>query len=153
MARIIILGAGMVGRAMAFDLAQKHEVASADIDDGALRGLHDAGGVETITVEFTNADRDVSDTVVFDPETGVQILIRETGFESNLIRALIVLLCHLTLIAALGLTAGTVFSLPPPKMSRPVCGRSGPYGGTRVSPQSTPSTPLVGSIHGAPGQA
>ncbi len=41
MSKIIVLGAGMVGRAMAIDLAKKHEVTSADISETALQSLSD----------------------------------------------------------------------------------------------------------------
>jgi lysine 6-dehydrogenase len=39
MSKIIVLGAGMVGSAMAIDLAGKHEVTIADIDQQALSGV------------------------------------------------------------------------------------------------------------------
>lgn len=41
MAKITVLGAGMVGRAMAIDLRQKHTVTSVDIDEESLAGLRD----------------------------------------------------------------------------------------------------------------
>jgi hypothetical protein len=63
-------------------------------------------------VEYKNGDNSKSRTVVFDHDHGVELLIRESGFESNLFRSLIVILCRLTLLAALGLTASTLFSFP-----------------------------------------
>jgi lysine 6-dehydrogenase len=45
MKKIIVLGAGMVGRAIALDLAADHEVHSADIDESALERLHSTGKV------------------------------------------------------------------------------------------------------------
>jgi lysine 6-dehydrogenase len=39
MAKIVVLGAGMVGRAMAKDLAARHAVCSVDRDEGALRSV------------------------------------------------------------------------------------------------------------------
>ena len=39
MKNIIILGAGMVGKAMAIDLAKKHSVTSTDIDEKSLEFL------------------------------------------------------------------------------------------------------------------
>lgn len=43
MAKIAVLGAGMVGGVMARDLAQAHQVTSADLDDKALNRLTTAG--------------------------------------------------------------------------------------------------------------
>jgi saccharopine dehydrogenase-like NADP-dependent oxidoreductase len=57
MARIIVLGAGMVGRAIAIDLAGTHDVTSADISNAALRELSHAGRI--VTTEL-----DVSDTTL-----------------------------------------------------------------------------------------
>ncbi|MFO7870188.1 MAG: ABC transporter permease [Kiritimatiellia bacterium] len=50
--------------------------------------------------------------VIFNPEKPPELLVTESGFGTNLIRSLVVLACHLGLLAALGLTAGTVFSFP-----------------------------------------
>ena len=69
-----------------------------------------AGG--PVTLKFTNAGREQSTTVLFDPYRGVEMLIRESSFEWNLVRAAIVIFCHLAFLSALGLTAGALFSLP-----------------------------------------
>ncbi len=45
MKKIVVLGAGMVGRAIALDLSAEHEVHSADIDQKALDRLHETGHV------------------------------------------------------------------------------------------------------------
>jgi len=57
MAKIIVLGVGMVGRAIALDLAKSHEVTATDIDEIALRELGDAGEVETLPLDVTEEDR------------------------------------------------------------------------------------------------
>ena len=49
---------------------------------------------------------------MLDPEQNIELLVREGSFEMNLVRALLILLGHLALVAALGLTASTVFSFP-----------------------------------------
>jgi hypothetical protein len=67
---------------------------------------------EAAFVKFENGDRQQSSTVVLDPERNVELLIRESSFEMNLMRTLLILLGHLSLVAALGLTASTVFSFP-----------------------------------------
>lgn len=47
MSKIIVLGAGMVGKAIAIDLSKKHHVCSADIDEASLKFLHENYGIET----------------------------------------------------------------------------------------------------------
>jgi ABC-type transport system involved in multi-copper enzyme maturation permease subunit len=51
-------------------------------------------------------------TVLFATDTGTELLIRESGFESNFIRALLLVLARLAFFTALGLTAGALFSFP-----------------------------------------
>jgi hypothetical protein len=64
------------------------------------------------TVTFENAGRDRSNMAVFDAENPVQILVPASAFAPNLVRSLIVILCQLGLIAAIGLAAGSLFSFP-----------------------------------------
>lgn len=52
MSRIIVLGAGMVGSAMALDLAKKHEVTSADIKF-ENREKMEAAGIEILTKDLS----------------------------------------------------------------------------------------------------
>ena len=43
MAKIIVLGSGLVGNVMAKDLAEKHDVTSVDINEKALTSLKKHG--------------------------------------------------------------------------------------------------------------
>jgi saccharopine dehydrogenase-like NADP-dependent oxidoreductase len=56
-ARIIVLGAGMVGRAMAIDLAEIHDVTASDIDDQSLRTLRDDHGMTTTALDVSDRSR------------------------------------------------------------------------------------------------
>ena len=56
MKKIIILGAGMVGRAMARDLAARHFVTSADVDARALDLLPDLPNLNKIVLDVTDHD-------------------------------------------------------------------------------------------------
>jgi hypothetical protein len=67
---------------------------------------------ELLVVRFVNAGRDRSNTVIFDRDAAVEILAPASCFAANFARALLVLWCYLALLAALGLTAGTLFSFP-----------------------------------------
>jgi lysine 6-dehydrogenase len=53
MKKIIVLGAGLVGKAIAQDLSTQYDVTSADISDEALQSLNTLG-IKTITVDFAN---------------------------------------------------------------------------------------------------
>jgi len=75
------------------------------VTNGSSRG-------HTMIVEYRNGTGSESRTVVFDRKQGIVLYVRESGFEANLIRSMLVILCRLALLAALGLTAGTVFSFP-----------------------------------------
>jgi len=54
MKKIIILGAGMVGKAMAIDLSKKYQVKSVDIDQEALDYLSNNYNIETENLDVTN---------------------------------------------------------------------------------------------------
>ncbi len=56
MGNIVVLGAGMVGRAIAIDLAKKHNVVSADICDESLRKLEIIDNIETIQSDLSNKE-------------------------------------------------------------------------------------------------
>lgn len=65
----------------------------------------------TLTVEFANV-HDQPITVVFDPDTGLQLLVYEGGFVANYLRAALLILFHLAFLASIGITAGAYFSMP-----------------------------------------
>lgn len=56
MANIIVLGAGMVGSAMALDLAKQHTVTSADISPAALLPLAEKG-IKTVIADLSKPDQ------------------------------------------------------------------------------------------------
>ena len=55
MAKIIVLGSGLVGNVMAKDLAEKHDVTSVDINEKTLRPLK-KHGISTIVSDLSNLD-------------------------------------------------------------------------------------------------
>ena len=58
-------------------------------------------------------DGDPDDPVIiFDTETGIELLVRESGFASNYLRALLIAACLLIGLTAFGLSAGGLLSLP-----------------------------------------
>lgn len=69
-------------------------------------------GTVPVSVQFRNGTHDVSHTAFFDSTGPVELLVRETGFFSNLVRALIIVLCQTAAVAALGLMMGSIFSPP-----------------------------------------
>lgn len=68
-------------------------------------------GQREIVVAFGNADPSGA-TVLFDPDRGLEVLMRAGGFGGNFLRAGLVLFVQLGFLSALGLAAGSVFSLP-----------------------------------------
>lgn len=67
---------------------------------------------QLLTVTYKNVEQAAPATVLFARDTGAQLLIRESGFEGNLLRALLLALAQLAFFTALGLTAGALFSFP-----------------------------------------
>ncbi len=55
MAKIIVLGAGLVGRAMAIDLAKTHDTTSVDIDASALAALQKNFNIDAIQADLSDA--------------------------------------------------------------------------------------------------
>ncbi len=65
----------------------------------------------TLTVEFANVhERPVM--VLFNPADGLRLMVYEGGFLANLLRAGLSLFFHLAFLSAIGVTAGTFFSIP-----------------------------------------
>jgi hypothetical protein len=67
---------------------------------------------QQLTVTYKNVETAEPVTVLFSADNGAQLLIRESGFESNFIRALLMVLARLAFFTALGLAAGALFSFP-----------------------------------------
>lgn len=57
MSKIIVLGAGMVGKAIAIDLAQRYSVTSADIDEQSLKYLKENFGIQTTSVNLMEEEK------------------------------------------------------------------------------------------------
>lgn len=62
-----------------------------------------------LTIRFMNHD---SVTLLFTLEEGLEVLYREGGFGLNFARGLGIILCWLSLLAALGLTSASLLSFP-----------------------------------------
>ncbi|HBX52913.1 MAG: saccharopine dehydrogenase [Bacteroidetes bacterium RIFOXYA12_FULL_35_11] len=80
MSKIIVLGAGMVGRAMAFDLSKKHEVTSADINTEALAKASRDGKI--ITIQQNLKDTEKLARLVADFDLVVSAVPGFMGFET-----------------------------------------------------------------------
>lgn len=65
MKKVVVLGAGLVGKAMAIDLARKYDVTSFDINEEALQFLQQQG-VKTKRVDFKERDNLISSLQAFD---------------------------------------------------------------------------------------
>ncbi|MCF7847210.1 MAG: hypothetical protein K9M45_00045 [Kiritimatiellales bacterium] len=64
-----------------------------------------------LDLEFINShDRPL--TLVFDPQHPPAILYRSGSFEMNYARCLLIIFCQLALLAAVGVSAGSVFTMP-----------------------------------------
>lgn len=64
-----------------------------------------------LVIEFHNLDHE-NTTVIFDINEGITLLVPRGGFAANYARGLLVLFGQLSLLAAIGVTAGCLFSLP-----------------------------------------
>ena len=70
------------------------------------------GDAKELTLTIRNVgDKDAPQLLV-QPRQGLFLLIRAGSLEANMVRAFVILLSLLALLLALGLTAGSVFSLP-----------------------------------------
>ena len=68
-------------------------------------------GEGALLVEYDNVN-EAAVTLLFDPQNGLTVLVPVGGWLSNFLRALLISDCLLALVAALGVTAGSMFSLP-----------------------------------------
>lgn len=78
--KIVVLGAGMVGRAMAIDLQQDHEVTSVDLDQDTLKKLEREHGIQTQCRDL--ADPDQVKAAVADADIVVGAVPGFMGFET-----------------------------------------------------------------------
>jgi hypothetical protein len=67
---------------------------------------------QPMIVTFVNDATAASNVVSFDIDNPLEILVYEGRFEPNFARALFILFCHLSLLAAIGLTMSSLFSFP-----------------------------------------
>ncbi|MFN0274328.1 MAG: saccharopine dehydrogenase family protein [Chitinophagales bacterium] len=79
MKKIIVLGAGMVGRAIAIDLAKQHEVYAADISQENLQRLAQHG-VQTIQADL--GDKEKVKEIIFDKDLVIGAVPGFMGFET-----------------------------------------------------------------------
>jgi lysine 6-dehydrogenase len=57
MSKIVVLGAGMVGKAIAIDLSKRHDVTAADIDQESLNFLSEKYGIQTVGMNLMEEER------------------------------------------------------------------------------------------------
>ncbi len=69
MKKIIVLGAGLVGKAMAIDLAKKFDVTSVDVNEEALNSLVQFG-INTLKLDFSDREKLTSAIQPFDLVVG-----------------------------------------------------------------------------------
>ncbi|MEX2606294.1 MAG: hypothetical protein WD708_03030 [Kiritimatiellia bacterium] len=68
-------------------------------------------GLRELTLTFSNLSED-GDRVFFKPEQGVRLYLEGGAFAPNLLRAILLITGLLAILAAIGVSAGSVFSLP-----------------------------------------
>ncbi len=66
----------------------------------------------TLYFSYINMQTNPPSAVIFDPEEGIEVLQRTEGFFPNYYRSLLLILFHITLLAALALMAGSALSFP-----------------------------------------
>ena len=79
MSKIIVLGAGMVGRAMALDLAKKHDVSSADKSQEALKSI---GNPKIKTIEANLSDTNKLKDIIKDFDLVVSAVPGYLGYQT-----------------------------------------------------------------------
>ena len=65
----------------------------------------------TVEVEYSNVNTNPV-TVLFPPDDGLELLVYEGTFEANYFRSLLLIFFDLCFLAAIGVTAGSLFSMP-----------------------------------------
>lgn len=80
-------------------------VHSLEVPGSALAGL------STVDIVFENRDP-AGAAVFFDPDDGLRLLVHCGGFAGNYARALLTMLFQAAFLAAIGLTAGSLLSMP-----------------------------------------
>ena len=85
--RIVVLGAGLVGSAIAIDLNKKFDVVSVDIDEEALQKLSEKHNIRTITADLS--DSEILKSIVKDFDLVIGALPGFIGFKmvKNVIEA------------------------------------------------------------------
>ncbi|MEM7391804.1 MAG: hypothetical protein AAF492_05595, partial [Verrucomicrobiota bacterium] len=68
-------------------------------------------GARRLMLEYSN-DNPTPVTVIFNEDDGLLLLAYHSRFEANLARALFMIFIQLAFVGAIGLTAGTLFSMP-----------------------------------------
>jgi len=89
------------------------------------------------TLFFQYENINTASAAMFNHTIPIEILQKQGGFWPNYYRALLTLLCHVALLAALGMMAGAVFSFPVATLTVVfvvVVGLIGPWFGTLLEP-------------------
>jgi hypothetical protein len=74
--------------------------------------LPDQFSANRIRVKFMNVEPAEGETIVFKNETALSMSYKASGFLSNMLKALLILFFKLSLIAAIGISCGSMFTLP-----------------------------------------
>jgi len=94
--------------------AVRHEVAG-QWKPGSVQSLAIPGralaGLDAVEVTFENRDPSAA-AAYFDPDDGLRLLVHRGGFAGNYLRSLLALLLQAAFLAAIGLTAGSLLSMP-----------------------------------------
>jgi len=91
------------------------QLAVADVLDGIHHlAIPDSfrPGNSAITAAFTHETEDEAPYLFFDADMPVALMVHESGFAMNLMRSMLAMIGFLAAVAAVGLSAGTVFSFP-----------------------------------------
>lgn len=82
---------------------------------GTLHSLTLSGltlmGEQRVRLVFENRDR-LGGTLLFDPDDGIRLLVWQGSAAGNFARAWVMMWCHILVLAAVGLTAGSLLSMP-----------------------------------------